>query len=67
MSVPVTKPEGYMILIFRDGKVFAHQNRVSNAIYTYKTIEQADKKAFKLEAKMKEENCLVVAINGVVD
>ncbi len=60
------KPDGYMILIFNDGKVYAHQNRVSNAIYTYKTIEAADKKAFEIEKKTGKENCMVVAINQVI-
>jgi hypothetical protein len=63
------QPENYIILGFRDGKIYPHQNRVSGAMYVYYKIEDADKKAYQIEAKSKKLNhqidCMVVAVKPV--
>jgi hypothetical protein len=61
--------ENYIILGFRNGKIYPHQNRVSGAMYIYKDIKDADKKAFEIETKSKKLthpiDCMVIAIKPV--
>ena len=61
--------ENYIILGFRNGKIYPHQNRVSGAMYIYAKIEDADKKAFEIEDKSKKLkhpiDCMVIAVKPV--
>lgn len=65
----MTTTENFIILGFRNGKIYPHQNRVSGAMYVYKKIEDADKKAFEIESKSSKLNhpidCMVIAVKPV--
>lgn len=70
MTEAKTIPE-YIIIGFRhDGKIFAHRNTVSNALYVYTDLKKADKKAYEIEAKSKKLNfsidCMVVELRPVI-
>jgi hypothetical protein len=84
MSAIVMQPYGYMVVGFRPRSLFVYNRNLRNSdtIEVFKTLAEADKKAFELEAqqetkvkwqlehngiKIKRIEYLVVAINGVVE
>lgn len=79
MSAIVRQPHGFMIIGFAPRHLFVHNENLRNSdtIQVFKTLAEADKKAFELEKlskllvkcgrRKKPIDYLVVAINGVIE